>query len=298
MSNGTVFNIQKFCTDDGPGIRTTVFLKGCPLRCAWCANPESQARMPQMLWDQRKCAHCGACVASCENEALSDDGHTIVIDHTQCAVCLRCAEQCPQQALEVSGRQYSIEEIVSICEQDRAFYEESGGGITLSGGEPLSQLDFACALMARLRDRGLHVALETSGHIRPAQFARALPLIDLFLIDIKHHDDAAHLEGVGVSRAWITENLRQATAHTEHVLVRIPVIPGFNSSEADAGAFAQLIRACGVRRVQPLPFHQLGEAKYDQLGLPYSMRGVPALSDAGLNAFAQVLEKNGLTCVR
>jgi pyruvate formate lyase activating enzyme len=250
---GLVFDIQRFSIHDGPGIRTTVFLKGCPLRCAWCSNPESREPYPQVLRDPASGAET------------------------------------------VAGRGYTVEEIVAVCERDRPFYEESGGGVTLSGGEALMQHRFALAVLARLRQAGIHTTLETTGHVAPAVFLAALDHLDLLIIDVKQHDRAEHRRWTGRFNDLPLLNLRTAVARAVPMLVRIPVVPGVNDALADAGAFARLLAATGVHEVQLLPFHQLGERKHALLGVPYPLADRPALHPEDLTGYRMAFQREGVT---
>jgi len=246
---GIVFNIQKFSLHDGPGIRTVVFLKGCPLRCRWCANPESQQSEPQLMGGAQP---------------------------------------------EEKGRRLGVEEVVRACLQDRDFYEESGGGVTLSGGEPLAQPAFARALLESLGGQGIHRAIETTGFTNESDFLSILPLTELFLFDIKHWDSAKHKQGTGVDNGLILRNLRAALQAGKDVLPRIPVIPGFNDGPADAEGFAHLLAGLGLGRVQLLPFHQFGESKYAGLGMHYAYADVPALHPEDLAGYKEQFVENGL----
>ncbi|MEG1843153.1 MAG: glycyl-radical enzyme activating protein [Clostridia bacterium] len=246
---GMVFNVQKFSIHDGPGIRTTVFLKGCPLRCAWCANPESQSSALETGLDG-----------------------------------------------SVYGASRTVSDVMDEVRQDLPFYLESGGGVTLSGGEPLMQGDFACALLRALKAEGIHTAVETTGEAEPAAFARALAFIDLFLFDVKHYDGEKHRLGTGLDNRRILDNLRTVLASGKDLLVRIPVIPGFNDRCADAEGFCALFAQLGVQQVELLPFHQFGEKKYALLGRNYALQGCPALRDQDLEAYREVFSRNGLHC--
>lgn len=257
-TTGVVLNIQKFSLHDGPGIRTVVFLKGCPLRCDWCSNPESL--------DPRI-------------EQVSDP-----------------ATGEPR----IEGRLATVAEVIETCEQDRPFYKESGGGVTLSGGEALMQHAFATTLLAQLRQRGIHTAMETTGHVARPVFDKALDVLDHLLIDVKHHDRAEHRRRTGRSNDLPLRNLARAVERDIAMTVRIPVVPGVNDGLADAGAFAALLRRLGVPRVQLLPFHQLGERKYELLGRAYPMAGASALYPEDLVDYRQVFEREGVraTCCR
>lgn len=296
--SGIIFNIQKFSLNDGPGIRTVVFLKGCPLRCGWCANPESQEPHPQILWDSQKCIGCHACAGNCTNQAVSITDHGVVIDHRRCASscsegCL-CVEKCPAHALKTEGERKSVEEIMGIVMQDEAFYEESGGGVTLSGGEALMQPEFAIALLTALKERGIHRAMETTGFAAPLVFQRVVENVELLLFDIKHWDEDRHREATGVSNEQILRNMKYAIENGKNVLPRLPVIPGYNDSVEDAEGFVERLREVGARRVQLLPFHQFGENKYDMLGREYGFSSVKALYPADLTEFKDTFDRHGI----
>jgi glycyl-radical enzyme activating protein family len=242
--SGLVFNIQKYSIHDGPGIRTSVFLKGCPLCCVWCSNPESQSPKPQPLGDGP------------------------------------------------DSRLYTVHEVVEICCRDLEFYEESGGGVTLSGGEPLTQPGFVCALLPALRAKGIHTAIETTGHVAPDVFIKSARLADLLLFDIKHHDPKKHREGTDADNTLILKNLKAAAVAGIDILLRIPVIPDYNDSPDDAKAFALLLNELGICRAQLLPFHQMGDRKYTLLGWDYAYRGIKALYPEDLEEFKAVFINN------
>lgn len=289
-----VFNIQKFSLHDGPGIRTVVFLKGCPLKCKWCANPESQSPRIQILWDKEKCLGCGACAASCPQGAVLKTGRIIRINGKTCSGCGICAAGCPAQTLRAEGEVKTVREVLNVCLQDRDFYEESGGGVTLSGGEALVHPDFSMALADALQKQNIHVAMETTGFAAPELFDRVTGHMDLLLFDVKHWDEAKHLEGTGVSNRLILDNMKRAIASGMRVLPRLPVIPGYNNTLADAKGFAARLKETGACEIQLLPFHQFGEKKYDELGKPYAYTDVPALHEEDLKDFRQVLLDQGI----
>lgn len=249
---GMIFNIQKFSIHDGPGIRTTVFFKGCPLQCKWCSNPESQNR-------------CAALT-----EAMADEAY--------------------------SGRRRSVSEVMKEVEQDLPFYEQSGGGMTLSGGEVLQQMDFAIALADAAREAGIHVAVETTGYGQPARFREFMEHVDLFLFDFKHVDRQKHFTGTGVYNDVILQNLQQLVDAGKAVIARIPVIPRFNTGIGTARAMAKKLREIGVMQVHLLPFHQFGQNKYTQLGLAYEMDGVKQLHPEMLENYQKAFLDEGLDC--
>lgn len=296
MSKGIIFNIQKFSIHDGPGIRTTVFLKGCPLRCEWCSNPESQLEKVQILYDVQSCVHCLQCVNHCPQHALThQDGH-IHVQFDQCIGCLKCIETCPQKALSVEGEYQSIEEIVRICLQDLPFYEESDGGVTISGGEGMSQPTFVKDLVLALKEHQIHVAIETTGYVEPVTFQDLAPLFDLLLFDVKHYQSEKHFLKTGVHNERIIENLKWAHEHHIEILPRIPVIPDFNNSLEDARGFVELFQSLHINRVQLLPFHQFGEKKYEMLNKEYAYKNKKALHNEDLKDYQNVFIQNQIDC--
>jgi len=296
-TKGIIFNIQKFSIHDGPGVRTTVFLKGCPLRCRWCSNPESQLSRVQIMYHGDHCLHCSKCVRTCPGKAITaaQDGR-IHIDFQKCSGCLACVQDCPGRALTNEGEYKTVDEVVDLCMQDVDFYEESGGGVTVSGGEGMVQPDFVEALILRLKDKGIHTAIETTGHVSPEIFHRLAPLFDLLLFDVKHYDSEKHKKGTGVGTELIHGNLRWACEHGLSILPRIPVIPGFNTDLSDAEGIAALLSEIGLQRVQLLPFHQMGERKYEFLNRTYEMAGIKALHPEDLAAYQQIFIDQGIQC--
>jgi pyruvate formate lyase activating enzyme len=244
--NALIFNIQKFCLHDGKGIRTTIFFKGCNLRCQWCTNPESLALQPEII-----------------------DGEEV-------------------------GKYYTLEEVMAEVLKDKPFFERSGGGVTLSGGEPLLQAGFILELCDALHAEGISVGIETAANVSTVVFTNVLRKCDFVYIDLKHWNSARYKEGTGVDNARILKNIRQAFAMGISTTIRIPLIPGFNSSLDDARAFASLLKELGARDVHVLPFHQMGESKYKKHGIPYAYAGVPQMHDEDADGFAAVLEEAGL----
>ncbi|MBI3979171.1 MAG: glycyl-radical enzyme activating protein [Chloroflexi bacterium] len=270
---GLVFDVQRYSVHDGPGIRTTVFLKGCPLRCLWCHNPESQLRDAEVWLDASRCINCGDCVPVCPVGAhtLRDGVHQL--DRSRCRYCGRCVDVCDAGALENVGRPLSVGAAVAAVEQDRPFYARSGGGVTLSGGEPLLQPAFAAAFLAACRRRGLHTALETCGQSTWRVLERVAREADLVLYDVKHTDAKRHRALTGAPNERILSNLRQLLAAGAKVIVRVPVVPGCNDGDEHFRALAAFLRSCSPlpAAVELLPYHGWGEAKYRRLDRPYSL---------------------------
>lgn len=295
MEKGNVFQIQKFCVHDGPGIRTTVFLKGCPLRCKWCANPESQQGDLQVLWDASLCVGCGSCIAVCPVSCLVKEQERVVLKKG-CTGCGLCQKACPNSALQLEGKVTSVEEVLEVCLQDLPFYEESGGGVTLSGGETLAQPGFTKALLKALKKEGIHTALETTGFAPAQVFLDCIANADLLLFDMKHWNEEKHKEGTGVSNQEILQNMKKAVEMGKQVLPRIPVIPGYNDSLEDAAGFSALLLEIGCREAQLLPFHQFGEKKYTLLDKPYAYAGQKGLTQEALEPFRKVFLEKEIHC--
>ncbi len=292
--SGTIFNIQKFSVNDGPGIRTTVFLKGCPLHCKWCSNPESQSALIQMLWDQKKCINCQHCVQICPVGALSYVDDKLHFNPKKCTNCRSCVAGCPNKSLELEGEQKTVKEIIDIVLQDKDFYEESNGGLTLSGGEILAQPDFTNQLVLAAKENGLHTCCETTGFANPDIFHRVIQYIDYILFDVKHWNSQVHRDGTGVSNELPLQNLKYAIEIGKEVLPRIPIIPSFNDSLEDASAFASSLHNVGATRCQLLPFHQFGENKYHLLNQTYEYEDIPSLHKEDLSDYIKVFHDYGI----
>ncbi len=265
--NGTVFNIQKFCTSDGPGIRTVVFLKGCPLHCAWCHNAESQRIVHELMYHSDKCTLCARCANACPNgvHAIENGVHTLARE--KCTACGKCVEVCLNDALEIKGSRMTVDEVIADVMKDKIFYDNSGGGITLSGGEPTAQLDFAIAILKAAKENGLHTAIETCGFTSEENMRAIAKYVDLFLYDIKHTDSEAHERYTGVKNERILENLRVIDAMGKKIVIRAPIIPGVNDTDEHFAALAALADSlANLDRIDLEPYHDLGNGKYDQLG--------------------------------
>ena len=293
---GNIFNIQKFSIHDGPGIRTTVFFKGCPLRCKWCANPESQSDRFHIIHDEKSCLKCGGCAWVCRQKCWSFENGAVSFNADNCIGCQSCVRSCPARAIKVEGEMTDSDRVVELCMQDAEFYEESGGGVTFSGGECMAQPDFCRELAMKLKAKGIHLAAETTGCIARDTFRSLAPLFDLLLFDVKHYDGEKHREGTGVDNALILENLRRAHENGINILPRIPVIPDFNNSLSDAAGIAELLSDIGLKRAQLLPFHQMGERKYGLLGRDYALKDVPALHREELEDYRKVFLDRGIEC--
>lgn len=260
--SAVIFDIQRGSAVDGPGLRTTVFFKGCNLRCRWCHNPESWQREPQILVYPGKCTGCGKCARVCPHAM------------EQCDLCGWCALLCPQDARRLCGRTYTVAEVMEQVEKDRAYYRNTGGGVTFSGGECMLWPGFLTQALRACREAGIHTAVDTAGAVPWERFQQILPYTDLFLYDVKCVTEELHRELTGVSNRLILENLRRLAAQAE-VLVRVPVIPGANDRPGELERTAALLRELGLTGTELLPYHQLGEGKYPALGLAYTPFATP-----------------------
>jgi pyruvate formate lyase activating enzyme len=291
-----IFNIQKFSLHDGPGIRTIVFFKGCPLRCKWCANPESLNEKINIIWDSTKCISCEKCTEICPVNAICKVNNKVIIDDDKCTGCIKCVKGCPENALETEGEYYDVQEVVKEIIKDKVFYDESGGGVTLSGGEVLLQHEFAIELLKEMKKLGIHTAIETTGYAEREVFEELIKYVDLILFDLKHYDEDKHVEWTGVSNKRIKENLNLAILKGKEIIPRIPVIPGFNNSIEDANKLADFLAELNFKNVELLPFHQFGESKYEKLGIEYHMKGVRPIHDEDLKEYKTVFLEKGINC--
>ncbi len=268
---GLIFNIQRFSIQDGPGIRTTVFFKGCPLRCRWCSNPESQSPKSQIITKNTRCVLCGKCVEVCPQKAITITRQSRKIKWNECNQCLKCAEACPNGAIEVVGRYMTIEEVMKEIEADKLFYQKSGGGVTMSGGELLLQWEFVCHLLGLCKRRGIHTVVDTCGYAPWKRLEKVLEYTDLVLFDLKHIDPELHRRGTGKSNRLIFDNARK-TASRVRTWIRIPLIPGYNASKEVLTEMAEFAVQIGAEKVSLLSYHEWGKGKYASTGRRYSMR--------------------------
>lgn len=284
MIRGTVFDIQRFSVHDGPGIRSTVFLKGCSLRCFWCHNPEGIRPQPEIQFEPEKCIGCGECVLVCPQGAQHLDGTQRIFERDRCDACGQCVETCYAGALSLVGRAMSVEDVLAEVMQDRAFYDSSGGGVTLSGGEPVLQTGFARALLARLQAEGVHTAIETAGCYPWGRLETLLPHVDLVMMDLKQMDSAHHRAATGAPNELILETARWLARTSVPLIFRVPVIPTVNDTPDAIRAIAGFVQELSALRgaalpLELLPFHRLAEGKYTSLGREYAARSLSASVD-------------------
>ncbi|MBB4301452.1 pyruvate formate lyase activating enzyme [Rhodobium orientis] len=294
-TEGTVFDIQRYSIHDGPGVRTIVFLKGCPLRCRWCSNPESQNAEPELFYRASSCIRCGQCVPVCPTKALSRENPGFV-DRDKCVKCGTCTKVCPTDALTMTGKLMSVREVMIELRKDATQYRRSGGGVTLSGGEPLFQHVFARELLKACHEQGWNTAMETTGYTTRDVVRDVMPYVDHALIDLKAIDPKAHQANTGVDNRIILENAL-CIASLTHAVVRVPVVPGVNDSEEAVeavGRFAKLMP--GVDTVHLLPYHTYGENKYALLDRPYPMGDIANMKPDDVSHLVKVVEGMGLNC--
>ena len=290
--NGFVFEVKRFAVHDGPGLRTTLFLKGCPLRCPWCQNPEGLHLEPRLWYKEADCLRCGNCVAACQERALALD-ERVHIDRAACTLCKRCLDACPTGALLLDGREVSADEAEETLLQDAVFYAE-GGGITLSGGEVMAQWPFALELLRRMRARGVDTAIETCLLVKQDVLSRFLGLVDHFIVDIKYFDGAEHRRVLGESNELILANYRYLVGKSADVLVRTPLIPGYTATEANIRAIARFVRLTDANaRYELLNFNPLCRSKYAALEEDYPVSGQP-FSAGEMEAFYAILREEGI----
>lgn len=291
MLKANIFEIKHFAVHDGDGIRTTVFFKGCPLRCKWCHNPEGLTASPILAYYDHLCTRCGICRTVCKAGVHRVEGNVHLTERDQCVLCGECVSECPQNALRIYGQEITVDELMPVLTAERPFYEESGGGVTLSGGECLLQADFCRELLKKLKEEGISTAVDTSGAVAWEEIEKVLPYTDRFLYDIKHMDPDAHREGTGSDNRRILDNLGRLFAENASVEIRIPLIPGYNDDCINEAA-EFLSDSPSLFGVRVLKYHRYAEAKYRAVGLKNTMP--PAAEEDGCEKAKAILASRGI----
>ncbi|MDP6452272.1 MAG: glycyl-radical enzyme activating protein [SAR202 cluster bacterium] len=295
---GLLLDIDKFATHDGPGIRTSVFLKGCPLTCQWCHSPESRSVLPEILYQGERCTGCWLCLDVCPEDALSrgksDDKPIALFDREKCTTCALCVDVCYPGALRMAGRTVTVGEVAAEVEKDAPFFQSSGGGLTLSGGEPARQARFSYNLLLSCQERGIHTALETTGYAQWEVMSQLAGVTDLFLYDVKLVDSEDHRRHTGVPNDPILDNLRKLAASDNEIHVRVPCIPGINDGEEQIQSIARFIAPLGIQNMVLLPYNSAAGAKYEWIDHPFELSNAQAQSENYMASLADLCRQEGI----
>jgi len=294
IKRGVIFDIKRFAIDDGPGIRTTIFFKGCLLHCWWCHNPEGQLSTPELMYRRTRCDSCAECVKICPEEAIACSLGRVSINRDRCNLCGRCYRTCPTGALAITGKQVSLKEVLREIDKDSIFYDESHGGVTVSGGEPLLQLDFLNALLTECKDMNIRTAVDTCGYASHDAIDKISDKVDLFLYDIKTMHEKRHTKYTGVSNKLILENLKRLAENGSNIQIRFPIIPEINDDKENVTETAEFAASCRIKNISLLPYHRAGIEKYQGLSRAYRLKKIRTPSNQDLNLIREELESFGL----
>lgn len=292
----TIFNIQRYSIDDGPGIRTIVFFKGCPLRCLWCCNPESQNFEPEISHNSNICLKCGKCAQACPQKAITMTENGPVIDRSLCIACGTCTTKCVTEAIKMIGEVSTVQDVFNVVIKDAMFYNESGGGVTVSGGEPLMRADFVKELFSMVKEHKINTAVETCGFVPWEAFEKVLDVVDLFLFDIKQMDNEKHQKLTAVGNELIHSNLRKLVERKANVLIRLPLIPTLNDDEEELNKIADMMEELNLTNVELMPYHDYGSGKYGQLDKEYELSHLKKHSDDRVKQMSEIFTRRGLDC--
>jgi pyruvate formate lyase activating enzyme len=291
---GIVFNIQRYSINDGPGIRTLVFFKGCQLRCLWCSNPESQKLSNEVSYIRKICLLCQRCVQNCPNDSLRLENKNILTDFQKCKVCGKCVEVCPVNARKIEGKEYTVKELFELVNKDEVFFKTSGGGLTISGGEPFGQFEFLLKFLIKCKSEGLNITIETCGYTEWNKLKSVLPYIDLFLYDIKHMNPKLHEQYTRVDNNKILNNFKKLITLKARVIVRFPLIPGYNDDKKNLNEMVKFLNGVNYRdELHLLPYHRLGSNKYQHLSRKYEMEDIKILNNREIEKIKKFFENEG-----
>lgn len=291
---GTIFDIQRFALHDGPGIRTTVFLKGCPLRCTWCCNPESQNSAPQLGYDAEKCTHCLKCISDCPTGALWERNNRLNVAFDLCNACGKCVQECPESALKIYGYQADSQDVIDQVARDMDYFVASGGGLTISGGDPLMQPAFTLELLKKAKALNINTCIETSAFAGQDIFEQLLSWVDYFYIDYKITGEKQHKHFTGISSKQVFENIDFLCRNSAHVVLRCTIIPGINNSDDHFRAIAGLSKKHeAIKHIHVQPYHRYGEKKYNQTGIPVPDLATETVSDDMVNRWIEKIREHG-----
>ncbi|MBZ9686119.1 glycyl-radical enzyme activating protein [Clostridium estertheticum] len=297
MTSATIINIQKYSIHDGPGIRTTVFFKGCPLNCWWCHNPESQNPSPEIMFFKEKCTGCGSCFKRCPAKAIEFVDRYPLTYESKCTLCGKCSDFCLSNARELVGKAITVKDLMSEIIKDEVFYEESNGGVTFSGGEPLMHADYLYNVLKICNDKGIHTTVDTSGYAAWEQFEKIVDKVDLFLFDIKHMNNEKHLKYTGVGNIVILENLKKLSQKGSNIYIRLPLIAGINDSYENIDDTVNFLSKLNIIHVNLLPYHKMGMDKYRRLNMEYKLSGMEKPRDEVIDKIAEKFRKAGIKII-